>query len=248
MILRDQILKELEELTVDAKALAGSLTLGDEADGKMLQFRFDYQRWYTRAARAVELLARDRYEEFCGYYLPSPNRKFLGYGSYVIQDYLKGVVPAHRSAPDFDVHGETADLIFNQLAILQPVQSRLDSVLASLYSGLLAEIQDAELDMSKKLLKISPRASGALAGVVLEGHLQKVSVQHGVQVTKKAPTIADLNDPLKQAGIYDQPTWRKISFLADIRNLCSHQKGIDPKSEQIAEMIDGVNWVIKNVF
>jgi hypothetical protein len=86
-----------------------------------------------------------------------------------------------------------------------------------------------------------------LAGVVLEGYLQKVANAHQVKIAKKSPTISDLNDPLKNTGIYDTATWRKISYLADLRNLCSHKKSADPSAEQAIELIEGVNWVIKNV-
>jgi hypothetical protein len=34
-------------------------------------------------------------------------------------------------------------------------------------------------------------------GVVIEGHLQKVAASHDVKISKKHPTIAELNDPLK---------------------------------------------------
>ena len=84
--------------------------------------------------------------------------------------------------------------------------------------------------------------------MVLERHLQRVAVNHNAAPNKKNPTIADLNDPLKQAGVYDVPTWRKIQLLADIRNICSHQKNVDPTSDQVDELIAGVNSVIKSVF
>ncbi len=113
---------------------------------------------------------------------------------------------------------------------------------------LFAEIQDSELKAAIKLKKISKRAAGALAGVVLERHLQRVAVNHNISISKRNPTISDLNDPLRNAGIYDQPTWRKIQVFGDIRNLCSHQKDTEPTEEQVTELIDGVNAVIKNIF
>jgi hypothetical protein len=36
--------------------------------------------------------------------------------------------------------------------------------------------------------------------------------------------------------------------LADIRNLCSHNKTADPTEQQVTELIDGVNAIIKTVF
>jgi len=100
----------------------------------------------------------------------------------------------------------------------------------------------------KQLLKISARAAGSLAGVVIENHLQKVTKKHGITIRKKNPTISDLNDPLKNAGVLDTPKWRKVAYFADIRNMCSHKKDVEPTKEQVIELIDGANWLIKNVF
>ena len=82
----------------------------------------------------------------------------------------------------------------------------------------------------------------------IECHLQKVASAHDVKLAKKNPTIADLNDPLKAASIIDMPAWRKISFLADVRNLCSHKKDTEPTKEQVEDLIQGAEWLTKNVF
>ena len=84
--------------------------------------------------------------------------------------------------------------------------------------------------------------------MILEGHLQRVTQNHNITIRKKTPTIADLNDPLKNAGVYDNPTWRKIQLLADIRNLCSHKKSREPTDDEVVELISGVNWIIESIF
>jgi hypothetical protein len=96
-------------------------------------------------------------------------------------------------------------------------------------------------------VNVNRRAAGALAGVVLERHLQRVAANRQVKVAKKNPTIADLNDPLRSAGVYDVPTWRKIQHLADLRNLCSHQKDREPTADEVADLIAGVKSVVSNV-
>jgi hypothetical protein len=121
-------------------------------------------------------------------------------------------------------------------------------VLQDVKGHLFAELQDAELSAAAQLRKVSGRAAGALARVVLERHLQRTAANHKLTIGKKAPTISDLNNPLKQAGVYDVPTWRKIQFLADIGNLCSHQKESEPTDEQVGELISGVNSIVKGVF
>ena len=121
-------------------------------------------------------------------------------------------------------------------------------MLQDITGHLFAELQDSELVAADQLKKVSKRAAGALAGVVLERHLQRVTQNHRISIRKKSPSISDLNDPLKNAGVYDVPTWRKIQLLADIRNLCAHQKNREPTDDEVDEIISGVNWVIKSIF
>ena len=214
---------------------------------KEASFTFDYQRWYSKALPVVRRLATDRYEEFKRYYEPDPKRKSLGYGTYVIHDFIKGVAPSRLHLPDFDTKKQVVQGFLNQIAILSSIVDRIDSVLADIEGHLFADLKDAELATANALLKISPRAAGSLAGVVLEAHLQRVATTHNIKITKKAPTIADLNDPLKQDGVYETATWRKIGYLADLRNLCSHKKDVEPTAAQVVELIEGVNWAVKTI-
>lgn len=217
-------------------------------DGERDSFQYDYQSWYTKALRAVQYLAPDRLAEFRGYYEIDPKRKSLGYGTYVIQDFFKGVVPSRIQYPEFNSMAQVLKAFFNQLTIFKSIIDRVDSLIGNIEEELYAEIQDSEIVVAKQLLKVSPRAAGALIGVVIEGHLQKVANNHSIRVAKKNPTISDLNDPLKNAAVIDTPTWRKITYLADIRNLCSHRKEEEPRKDQVQELIDGADWLIKNVF
>lgn len=243
MIKREVIRKELDDLYKEGTKLCVAFQNKEET-----QFQYDYQRWYTKALKAVDSLAPDRYAEFRAYYEVDPKRKSLGYGTYVIQDYIKGVGPNSYAYPDFDSRQQALTCFFNQITILTAISERIDSVLANIEGELYAEIQDGEIAVARQLSKVSIRAAGALVGVLIEGHLQKVASAHNLKIAKKNPTIADLNDPLKSASVIDTPTWRKISYLADIRNLCSHKKDAEPTKEQVEEMIQGAEWLTKNVF
>src|SRR4030095_2910563 len=144
-----------------------------------------------------------RLAEFKAYYEIDPKRKALGYGTYVIQDFFKNVVPNKLQHPDFDSDERTLICFFNQLTILKAIAGRVDTVLENIEGELYAELQDSELVIARQLCKVNLRAAGALVGVVIEGHLQKVADSKGVKVSKKNPTIADLNDPLKAASVID---------------------------------------------
>jgi hypothetical protein len=242
---REEIKEALASLVKDGLTMLQNLRKKEKPEGFVVYF--DYQNWYSKALPVMRALGADRLEEFKRYYEPDPKRKALGYGTYVIQDFLKGVAPGGYNLKDFDTKAQAAHCLLNQVALLTSVQERIDSVLSDLERALFADLKDAELSTASALLKVSPRAAGALAGVVLEAHLQRVADANQVTIKKRNPTMSDLNEPLKQAGIYDMPTWRKISYLADIRNLCSHKKGDDPRPEQVQELIDGVNWALKTI-
>jgi hypothetical protein len=240
---RELIQKEMALLYTEGANLAAAFQ-----NNKDLQFQYDYQRWYTKALKLVASLAPDRIAEFRGYYEIDPKRKMLGYGTYVIQDFFKGVVPSSFQYENFNARKQALTCFFNQLTIFKAVDHRVDSIVGDIETELYAELQDNEVLVARRLAKVNLRAAGALVGVVIEGHLQKVTSAHDLQVAKKNPTIADLNDQLKSASIIDTPTWRKISFLADLRNLCSHKKDSDPTKEQVEELIQGAEWLTKNVF
>ena len=236
-------LKFLEEKQADLLDLA-------ENSENHNEFAMTYQHWYSRAYKVVESLAPERLEEFTSYYLIDPKRKAIYADNYVIQDYIRETEYQKRSYffSDWNPNETVGQRIANQLQILMSLESRIDSVLQDITGHLFAELQDSELAAADQLKKVSKRAAGALAGVVLERHLQRVIQNHSISMRKKFPSISDLNDPLKNAGVYDVPTWRKIQLLADIRNLCAHQKNREPTDDEVDEIISGVNWVIKSIF
>jgi hypothetical protein len=240
------VIKELKDLLEQQKELFG-LTK-DNKD--IIDFGTTYQGWYSRAYKLVESLAPERLEEFTSYYLIDPKRKITNAGNYVLQDYIKGI-GANKDCYDqplFDTNNLALIRITNQIQILAALTSRIDSVLQDVTGHLFAELQDSELAAAVQLKKVNLRAAGALAGVVLERHLQQTAKNHKITIKKKSPTISDLNDPLKKAKVYDVPTWRKIQLLSDIRNICCHQKDSEPTDTQVDELITGVNSVIKSVF
>jgi len=137
---RELIHKEINALYDEGTKLAAAFQ-----KNKAERFPYDYQHWYSKALSAVATLAPDRYAEFRGYYEPDPKRKSLGYGTYVIQDFLKGVAPSNLQYSDFDTQQQSLVCFFNQLTILNSLAERVDSVLASIEGELYAEIQDGEV-------------------------------------------------------------------------------------------------------
>jgi hypothetical protein len=217
----------------------------DKEQLKGFSFQTELQIWYSKAIKLMEIFGSDRLNEFKSYYEVDPKRKFMGYGTYVIQDYLKGIKPSRYES--FDHNSETSKNLYNQYTILNSIFERLDSVLFNVESELIFEFQELELINAKNLLKINVRASGVIAGVILESHLGKVAENHSLKIPKKNPTLIDLNDFLKSNNIHNVTSFKKIQYLSDLRNLCAHKKDTEPTKEQIEELLEGVNWALKNI-
>jgi len=219
-----------------------------------IAFTNAYQDWYTRAIKLVELLGKDRFEEFRNYYLISPNRIRVDSSTYVIQDYISGFVmpeptiSAVRTGIAFKPDRIVKSKFASQIGIVKSLFSRIDSVLSDVEGHLFMELQDNELNMASRLIEINLRAAGVIAGVVLEKHLQRTAINHEIIIEKKEPTISDLNDPLKKEGVYDIPTWRLIQTLGDIRNLCVHNKEREPTEEEVKRLIKETDSIIKTLF
>jgi hypothetical protein len=249
---------ELQELAKEGQTLLDEL--GDAAAAKneakaerqkkaggsfnLLKFGAKYQAWYSAALPLVRQLMPDRYEEFQQCY-KNDKRKQLTFHTFTMSDYVKSLLPR-----GLDVAEVPAYMIFSvQIDIVLAAEKRFDSRLADIRGILQAELFDDEVTAASDLVKKGHlRAAGAVAGVVLERHLAKVAADHGIVVRKAHPTIADLNDPLKKADVYELPTWRRIQHLADLRNLCDHFKGREPSKDEVEELIRGADWVVKNIF
>ena len=242
----EEIKSELKSLVAVKNALLKFASNTDDT----IEFGSNYQLWYSKAIKIVEALAPERLVEFKSYYLIDPKRKQLSAETYTIQDYVKGIGARTGvyNTPLWDVNNCVQVRVMNQIQILASLETRIDSVIQDVTGHLFSELQDKELEAASQLMKINVRAAGALAGVVLERHLQRVAKSHGITLRKKAPAISDLNDPLKEKSVYGIPIWRKIQYLADLRNICSHQKSDEPTKEQVKELLDGVNSIVKTVF
>lgn len=215
---------------------------------KLPKFTKEYQSWYSEAVALIKQLLPDRLADFKRHYEKPQPRLKLTFESYRIIDSLQGtrVTLGHDTIVDI---GAAVPHFEQQMAILNSVKARFESSLFEIRQLVQADLFDSELQAAKELLKHKfSRAAGALAGVVLEKHLAQVCGDHAVKITKKNPGISDLNELLKNSGVIDVPQWRFIQHLADIRNLCDHNKKIEPTQENVSDLLDGVAKITKTVF
>jgi hypothetical protein len=139
-------------------------------------FAETYQRWYSEAIALLRQLLPDRLPDFTRHYEKPKPRKDLTNENYRIEDYLQGlnvtigyekkkVVGLDAAIPHFR----------QQLAIVKAAKVRFDSSLFEIRQLVQADLFDSELEAAEGLIKFKfARAAGALAGVVLEGHLAQV--------------------------------------------------------------------------
>ena len=227
---RERINKELKALLEQ-----GSQLLGELGEKSEKNFRLSYQTWYTRALAVVRQLIPERLGEFTSLYDEKDNL-------YAIGKYLR------RMRVSIDERNVAYMRFLQQYQILESAQTRLDDILANIHGLVQAEILDSELDAATELWKAGHiRSAATIAGVVLERHLGKVCSSRSLKSHKKKPTLADWNDILKDANVYDIPTWRGIQRFADIRNLCTHPKDRDPTKEEVDELIRGVERITKTI-
>ena len=252
--------KEIEFLVRQGElllcAMADGLGKLDKATKKRLKdnniplpnYHDEYDIWYSESLRVIQQLLPDRLDDFVKQY-KDDRRKETTYATYTISDYLIGL---RRTRGGYDTIIVDTDAAIprmqNQVSILKSVLRRTSSSLFDIREVLQANIFDSELDAAQELCKRGFfRASGAMAGVVLEAHLSHVCTQHNLKTRKKKPTIGDLNDLLKD-NVIDTAKWRFVQHLGDLRNLCDHKRERDPEQNDVNDLIEGVKKVIKTVF
>jgi hypothetical protein len=223
----------------------------DKLKKKLPSFTNDYQAWYSEAQAVIKLLLPDRLNDFIRFYeKPKATRKDITFDNYVIEDYLHSLTVTRGWEKEVIVGRSAAIPKFQQqYNILKAVQSRFESSLFDIKQLVQADLFDSELESARELNKNKFfRAAGAIGGVVLEKHLAQVANNHNLNLSKQHPTINDFNELLKQNGILDIAQWRFIQHLGDIRNICDHNKKVEPTSQQVTDLIDGVDKITKTLF
>jgi hypothetical protein len=253
----DKYRKDLDRLIATSEKLyytmAYDLNLLDKKSRESVEeirfksFNSAYEKWYTESLAVIKQIIPERQSDFIKLY-KDEKRKVTDYLSYTMSDYLIGLKVTFGS--DVKVDSKAGVPKFEQQKnILASANARFESTLLDINQLMHADLLDSELDKASVLLKNGySRASGAVAGVVLEAHLEKVCQNHSLNIKKANPSISDYNDTLKGNEIYDIPTWRFIQHLGDLRNLCDHKKSKDPNTEDIEDLIKGVQKITKTIF
>lgn len=215
---------------------------------KLPNFKNEYQIWYSESLVLIKQLLPDRLNDFIKQYEVPKSRKEIDHWNYVIEDYLQSLIT--KRLWEIKVDWSSAIPKFEQqLNIVRSIEKRFESSLFDIKQLLQADLFDNELEAAKELnKKWFIRWAWAIAWVVLEEHFQNICDSHSIKVSKKNPWINDFNDLLKSEWIIEIDMFRFIQRLWDLRNKCDHKKTIEPTKEEIEELINWVDRVIKTVF
>lgn len=211
---------------------------------KMEPFSEIYESWYSESLSVITHLLPSRISDFKSHYEVPRTRKELSPSNYTVHDMIQGLSRVDGSAP------LTSGLsrLRSQINILKAARQRFTSTLFDIKKIVQADLLDSEIEVAKLLLTNGfTRAAGAVAGVVIERHLSQICLDHAISIKAKHPTIATLNDALKDATAVDLAQWRFIQHLADIRNNCDHAKTVEPTHEQVSDLIAGTAKIIKTI-
>jgi hypothetical protein len=235
----------------DLEKFKKSLDDDSKASFKNLpKFKSEYQSWYSEALALLRQTLPDRVLDFTRHYEKPKSRREINSETYTIEDYLQGINVTRGPYQQTVVGPSAATNRFDQQrAIVKAAAARFESSLFDIRSIVQADLLDSEIATAKELNKHKfVRAAGAIAGVVLERHLREVCENRKLLPTKKNPTISDFNEALKSGDVFGIPDWRFIQHLADIRNLCDHSKDPEPTQQQVTDLINGVDKIIKSIF
>lgn len=220
----------------------------EKAVARSNSFVAGYQSWYSEALVLLKQLLPDRLADFKAQHeIPRGRKDEVTVITYVMSDYLLGLRTS-RDGKTLADQSSALGKFQNQLSIVLAARQRFKSSLFEIRQLVQADLFDSEIESARELLKNKfLRAAGAIAGVVLEKHLRQVCDDHGVPIKKKNPGIADLNDALKNALVIDVPQWRHVTLMGDYRNLCDHNKQKEPTAEQVSDLIDGTDKILKTI-
>ena len=208
-----------------------------------LDFQIEYETWYSLACRLVDRIMPERLYEFKLCY-SNPAEKI---NTYTMSSYFLKIGNYH--IPFRETIRYYADKFNKQLSILVGVVSCIDSSILDIRNQVYYEFQENEIAVAKEVIKINPRASGIIARVVIEKHLKNISEKRSIMVKSKYtnPGLADYILTLRNEGVIQETEKKKLDYLKEIGNKCAHDKGAEPKEEEVQELINGANWCISTI-
>jgi hypothetical protein len=89
------------------------------------------------------------------------------------------------------------------------------------------------------------RAAGCIASVELERRLKRIVAGRPLVSARRDAQLEDYNKAAFDKGFIDQEAWRSITALAVIRKTCVHVLDREPGSDEVRQLIDGVERFLR---
>jgi len=176
-----------------------------------------YQRWYSTSLHLIEeYLNEDRREEFK-------------------EIYKKIITFLQPDGSMYSQKEEDINTFINKLDIQRGILIGIPDVIEvkemNLRKLISADFVESELEEAEVLFNHKYiRGAGALAGVALEKHLKTMCDLNHIPYTFK-DTIDPVATELYKKDHLEKTEFKKIQYLASIRNKCDHPEDITKKEE-----------------
>ena len=209
MALRDDVLTELDRLIVEGKRDVDSFHMGEWGEYGSSLAEVDLQSFVASALAAIERVAGRDHELYRQ--LPAKPAKSL-----------------RNPGPD---NSYPSALIGTLIALRNAVEAGL---LVRLERRVRANVYDDFLVQAGELISGGYHvAAMVLTGGVLEDHLRKLCDARRL-TWNGSGSLSKYNDLLRDV-VFDQPTWRRIQSIADVRNQAAHGQGAKVKQEDVED-------------
>lgn len=205
-----------------------------------------YNLFYTSACRIVSCVLPERLEEFKSCYIHN-SKTASRFPVTTIWSYFN-----RPSVGSIKLDNKLENFVYNLLKqqknILISCLDCLDKTLYDIEVNIQYQFYTDELETARYLLsKKYLRPAGVIAGVVLENHLKSVCKKYSTIKLGKNDTLSKYFDYLKSVNAIDVTLYKKLLYLADIRNLCCHSKAREASNTEVEELINGVAKILTNV-
>ena len=162
----------------------------------------------------------------------------LGSEHVYVESFRKNVTNARRPSPDNVLAGQ---------GILRAVKEDLEGgYLTEVRTLVSAEVFTDFLEMARHLHENGYKDPAAsLAGAVLEDGLRRIAVAKGLTVRDRED-LGSLNQKIANVNAYNRLVQKKIKVWTDVRNSADHGKFDEYSSEDVLDMIRGVETFLAN--
>jgi hypothetical protein len=208
MDLRDELLAQLDALLAEGQRVVTSYRLDEWSYASSRMSEADIQAFVTSGLAALERIAGKDSE------------------------FYRNLPPKPRCLQALEPNDGYPSALLGALTALR--RAVADGLLVRLERRVRANVYDDFLVQARELLDAGYHVPAmVLVGGVLEDHLRKLCTARGL-TWNGSGSLSKYNDALREK-VYDQPAWRRIQALADLRNKAAHGQGAEVRQDDMED-------------